>query len=317
MGSNSCSSDGTKKAPTTVASTATVGLKKTSKLVSTSKSVMYGRFLVVTGLAAVGAGLGYTAYHFMSNSEEQLAEGRFASIAERALSIAQLVIEEKKLTTDSLAHVAAAANPNAEAWPNVYIEGFEEIATSLRLVTEGQGVSFCPIVQPGGEEQTSFENFSYDLFENVRKFDNDPGVNGFGKGVYAYGNGPYGNESYPDTRYHQTSGWTYYGSPNDVLVPFIQSDQGYHPALMLNVHFEHNRGNTIDDIIRCSEERAASGDYRECGSITDLMWSVTNHDVDPGPAGIMFVPIYPKFDNITVRIFVIKTCFSFYQTSLD
>jgi hypothetical protein len=316
MGSNS-GSYGSKKAPTTVASTASAGSKKTPKLLRTSKAILYGRLLVVTGLAAVAAALGYTAYYLMSDSEEQFAEGRFESITERALSIAQLVVQEKKLTTDSLAHVAAAANPNAEAWPNVYIEGFEEIATSLRLITEGQGVSFCPIVQPGGEEQASFENFSYDLFENVRKFDNDPGVNGFGKGVYAYGDGPYGNESYPDTRYHQTSGWTYYGSQSDVLVPFIQSDQGYHPALMLNVHFEHNRGNTIDDIIRCSEERAASGDYRECGSITDLMWSVTNHDVDPGPAGIMFVPIYPKFDNMTVRIFAIMTSVSFYQTSLD
>jgi hypothetical protein len=281
---------------------------------------MWGRLLFVTVLIAVASVLGYLAYHLMSESEAHLAEERFYNTAERALRIAQVTMEEKKLTTDSLAHVAAAANPNAEAWPNVYIEGYEEIATSLRLVTEGQGISFCTIVQPGGEEQASFEEFSYDLFYNIRNLPNHTGVSEFGRGVYAY---DYSEApAYEDLRRPETSGWTYYQSPYDILVPFIQSDLGFHTALMLNVHFEKERGNTIDRVLDCSKERAESGDYRECGSITNLMWSPSNHDVDPGPASIMFVPIYPKFDNTTVSrqpiscISLVRTCLSFIYTSV-
>jgi hypothetical protein len=256
------------------------------------------------------------AYYLTTDAEENLAKGRFESIAERALSIAQLVLEEQKLTTDSLAHVAGAANPRAEEWPNVYIEGFEEISTSLRLVTEGQEIAFCPIVQPGGEEQASFEEFAYDFYENTREFPNDPGVSMFGKGIYSYG-----NESAPDNRYHDTSGVTYYDSPNNILVPAFQLDQGYHPALLLNVHFEAIRGDQIDEIMRCSEERAANGDYRECGSVTDMMHTSNSQHADPGPAALIFVPTYPKFDNLTVSLavlsFIFRSCIIRFKLTLS
>jgi hypothetical protein len=280
--------------------------KKTPEVFSTSKSVLYGRLLFVTGLAAVAASLGYLAFHLTTNAEENLAKGRFESIAERALSIAQLVLEEKKLTTDSLAHVAEATNPRAEEWPNVYIEGFEAISTSLRLVTEGQEIAFCPIVQPGGEEQASFEEFAYDFYENIRKFPDDPGVSMFGKGIFSYG-----NASAPDYRYHDTSGVTSYGSPSNILVPAFQLDQGYHPALLLNVHFEEVRGNQIDEITRCSEERAASGDYRECGSVSDMIHTSESQHADPGPAALLFSPTYPRFDNSTVSPAVLSFFFRF------
>jgi hypothetical protein len=240
------------------------------------------------------------AYHLATDAEEDLAKGRFDSIAERALSIARLVVDEKKLTTDSMAHVAAAGNPFAEVWPNVYIEGFEEISTSLRLVTEGQEIAFCPVVQPGGEEQAAFEEFAYNFYENIRNFDNDPGVYSFGKGIFSFG-----NSSAPDNRYHDKTGDTYYGSPNKILVPAFQLDQGYHPSLLLNVHFEQTRGNPIDEIMKCSGERAATRDYRECGSITDLMPKENSQHADPGPAALIFVPVYPKFDNSTVSIDVL------------
>lgn len=268
---------------------------KTPEVLKTSKSVAYGRLLFVTGLAAVAAGLGYLAFYFTTNAEVDMAQSRFESITERAISVAQMAMDEKKLTTDTLAHVAEAANPRAEEWPNVYIEGFEEISTSLRLVTEGQEIAFCPLVQPGGEEQASFEAFAYDFYENIRQWDNDPGVYSFGKGIFSFG-----NESAPDNRYHDVTGWTYYSSENYILAPAFQLDQGYHPSLLLNVHFEEVRGDMIDAIMICSEERAAAGDYRECGSVTDMMNTSKSQYADPGPGALLFVPTYPKFNDTTV-----------------
>ena len=71
---------------------------------------------------------------------------------------------------------------------------------------------------------------------------------------------------------------------------------------MLNVHFEQERGLRIDQALDCGDERAAAGDYRECGTISDLFWTPTNQDgVDPGPGLLIFSPIYPRYDNTTVR----------------
>ena len=278
--------------------------EKTPVALQTSKSVVYGRIVFVLVLVSTAAGLGYGSYHLMSEAETRAAENRFDSVATRALSIAQLVLEEKKKATDSLALMVGSSHPRADTgWPMVYMEGYEQIASSLGIVTEGS-LSFCPLVIPGGDEQAAFEDFAYNLFYNVQGFPNTTGVSDFGRGVFSYGSGEHGNETWDDGRFHITSGWTYHGSKRHVLVPFLQSDSGAHRALMLNVHFEHNRAAAIDNVMACSEERAASLDYhRECGSITDLMWSETSADVDPGPAGLFMDPIYPREDNTTVCSF--------------
>jgi len=291
---------------TTVSGGSNKTQKEESKALQTSKSVLYWRIAFCVFLAGTAAALGYGAYRFMRDAEERLARERFESISERALSVAQLVIEEKKKATDALALMMGSANPNADAWPNVYMQGYDAIATSLRIITQGS-LSFCPLVKPGGEEQASFEAFAYSFFENVQKFPEGAGESAFGQGVFGYGSGPYKNDTWPDGRFHITSGWTYHYSPREILVPFLQSDFGYHSALMLNVHFEHHRAKAIDNTLDCSEARAAAQDAtRECGSITDLMWSPTAAaDIVDGPAGIMMVPIYPRLDNWTITGFIL------------
>ena len=89
-------------------------------------------------------------------------------------------------------------------------------------------------------------------------------------------------------RFHITTGWTYHNSSRNILVPFLQSDLGAHPALMLNVNFEHNRAAVIDDVLQCSEERELTGDDRECAGISELMLSPTaQQDGQDGPAGLI------------------------------
>jgi hypothetical protein len=76
---------------------------------------------------------------------------------------------------------------------------------------------------------------------------------------------------------------------------------------MLNIHFEHIRAAALDNAIECSDLRKATLDYdMECGSITDFMWTETAADVDPGPAGMFMVPIYPRKDNTQVELVMIE-----------
>lgn len=273
---------------------------ESDELASSSRKIRYGRFFFVLVLLVAAAVLGYGAYTLIASAESQMASDRFDSISERALSVAQYVIEEKKQATDALALMMGSAHPNASVgWPMVALEGYEQIASSLRIITDGS-LSFCPIVVPGGEEQRLFEEYAYDLFAK-EGYPAITGVSEFGKGIFSFGEGEFRDQNWQDGRFHITSGWTYHNSSRDILVPFLQSDFGPHPSLMLNVHFEHRRAAVIDGILSCAEEREVAGDYRECGGITDLMWSATiAEDVNDGPAGLMIVPIYPRLDNTTV-----------------
>ncbi|KAG7369705.1 PAS domain containing protein [Nitzschia inconspicua] len=276
-----------------------------AQLASSSRKIKCGRFLFVLVLLVAAAVLGFGAYHIMDSAQTQMASDRFDSISDRALSVAQYVLEEKKRATDALALMMGSAHPNANVgWPMVALEGYEQIASSLGIVTNGS-LSFCPIVIPGAEEQRLFEEFAYDLFEK-NGFPPNTGISNFGKGIFSFGTGEFGNETWDDGRFHITSGWTYHNSSNNILVPFLQSEYGPHPSLMLNIHFEHNRAAAIDGIIKCSEERALTRDYRECGYMTDLMWSATvAGEVPAGPAGLMISPIYPRLDNTTLTGFIV------------
>jgi hypothetical protein len=277
-----------------------------AQLASSSRKIKFGRLLFGLVLIVAAAVLGYGAYSLMDTAQKQMASHRFDSITERAFSVTQYVIEEKKRAADALALMMGSAHPNASVgWPMVALEGYTQIASSLSIITKGT-LNFCPMVKPGGQEQQLFEAYAYELFAK-EGYPNTTGVSDFGKGIFSFGTGELGNETWEDGRFHITSGWTYHNSSRDILVPFLQSDYGPHPALMLNVHFEHRRAAVIDAIMTCSEDRDLSGDYRECGGITDLIWSPTiAEDVEAGPAGLFIIPIYPRLDNTTVSTWLKK-----------
>ena len=180
----------------TTGTTSSSSPRRKDRRTASSRNVKYGRLLFVLVLAVAAAILGFGSYRLMANAQRQMASDRFDSIAERALAVAQYVIEEKKKATDSLALMIANTHPNASSYPMVALSGYTEIASSLRIVTEGS-LSYCPIVIPGGEEQTSFEEFAYELFAK-EGFANHTGESDFGRGIYSYGDGQYGNETYED-----------------------------------------------------------------------------------------------------------------------
>ena len=140
----------------------------------------------------------------------------------------------------------------------------------------------------------------------------------FGKGLYGFGTGEFQNVTYPDYRYpivknNQNNYWTKHGIDiNNIRVPFVQSDYGNHSALMLDVSFEANRAEAIQTIIECSNRRIVENDVDgniDCTSITNMIWTPTNaKEVAAGPGGIIFSPIYPRNDNLTVRYSICIVC---------
>jgi hypothetical protein len=261
-----------------------------------ASAVWAGRIFFVIVLSSVGAVLGFTAHHFLTNAETDLAESQFESIADRALNEASGIARRRRWSSVTMASVASEMNPNADDWPFVTMTGFERIVQNLLRSSSGVDMGFVPFVKP--EEAAEWENFAYDFYHNSRDppFPNTTGLSSFGKGIWAIDR----TNDAPDFRYHDTDGSTTYDSPNNILTPVFHTDEGANPLLMFNVHYQETRGFAIDDMIECSKQRALMEeptDEHKCGVITSRL-NVVKHNFRPGAA--IFQPIYPANNPTTV-----------------
>lgn len=223
---------------------------------------------------------------FLTNTEKDLGETHFESIADRALDTALEIVLRKRLGTVSMASITSYQFPDTESWPFVIINGYEAISSNLIETSSGREMGFCPFVTP--EQLPLFEEFAYEYYEE--QFPSGAATSSFGKGVF--GVNPALNTT--DKRYHETDGSTYYDSPNKVFAPILQHNLGNHPALMLNLHFQETRGTLIDNLITCSKTN-----YDECTSITDML-ILTSQEVEPGPGALIMQAIYPANNETTL-----------------
>jgi len=275
----------------------------------TKRNIQVGRIVLVVVLLVSAALLGAGGYLLMDAAESRLAKNRFTSIVQRAEANANWVIMQKKQASDALASMYGTANPDASEWPFVYMEGYQEIATKLKLITKGT-LNFCPIVIGFGEgsQQKAFEEYWYDLYDKWG-YPNTTGVSAFGKGIYGFGYDVINNQAWPDFHYPVLTNYTQHGlpNPNNIMVPFVQSDYGIHTALMLDVQFQLDRFVTTKTVMDCSEERKSLQDAAmDCGSITDMIWQPTKaDDVKAGPTGLYYSPIYPRNDPFEVTGFIL------------
>ena len=270
------------------------------KQVEIARAVWTSRLMFASALVVVAAILGFLAYYFFTKSEDNLATTQFYSIAERALSHAVDTTRLKRLGTITMATVIGNAQPNADDWPFVILEGYEEAASRLVATISGDGIGFAPIVKP--DQLAQFEEFAYDAYYNVLGYPNDTAVSSFGIGVWGRDLQGTLNITAEDGKYHELTMFpnatTTYGSPFQVFTPVLQhSDGATARPLMLNLHYEVLRGETIDNIIRCSEQDKVDNPDVECGQISDLLLLTQRQE----PAGLFMQPIYPNKNRTKVR----------------
>jgi len=308
--------------------------------------LLTARILFVLCLCTVAAVLGYLAYLFLRKSERELAVTQFVSLSKRALNDARKVTLRMRNGAITLASLYSNAHPDATVgWPNVAIDGFNEISSYLVETVAGMGFGFAPIVYPS--ERESFEEFAYDYYQTKRRppFESSEsvGVSSFGKGVYgsldfapaSVKNATAGD----DGRYHDMSGTTSWGSSYQFLVPMFQLESPGAPSLrMKNMHNDVTTGQVIDGIKRCSDvhenehiyyadhddDDDDDGSQRhqhvsiggrhgskavECSGISDpkFFYSQTGNQ---GPGAVIMDPIFPANDPTVVRCFfyVIRVC---------
>jgi hypothetical protein len=265
-----------------------------------SRAVARGRILFLLCLLAVAGVLSTVFFFVLKQSETELAEGQYDSIADRALDTAFQIAQRKRLGTITMASLAGNANPNADDWPFVTIYGYEDTATKLIETSAGREMGFAPLVTP--DQLEAFEAFAYKYYYEDRglPFPNTTALSPFGRGVWGAGG---------EGKYHETDGSTYYNSPNKIFAPILHLNDGAHAALMLNLRFEETRGTAIDNIMDCSNKLADKPDA-ECGAITDVL-ILTSQEVEPGPGALIMQPIYPGKNSTVVSTMTRGVCFCY------
>jgi hypothetical protein len=264
--------------------------------------ILLVRVAFLTFLCLVAVVFGFMADYFLTEGEKALADKQFDSITDRALDTAVEITRRKRLGAISMASVVSHAHPDLDAWPFVTVFGYEDISTKLVGTSSGRTMGFVPLVKPYQLE--AFEAFAYKFFDQDRNppFPEGTAQSSFGKGVW--GVNPMLNTS--DNRYHELpNSTTSYGSPNRIFTPLLQHNLGPHAALMLNLHGEKTRGQAIDSLMACADERANEENATirkgiECIAITDIL-SLTSQEKPPGPGALIMQPIYPARDDKVVR----------------
>jgi hypothetical protein len=169
----------------------------------------------------------------------------------------------------------------------VAIPSFETISQDAARAAYGGDMGFFPKVWP--HQVAAFEEFAYDYFYNTRvpPFPNGTGATShFGQGIWAEDLGF--NTS--DHRFHDTEGQTtWWESPNKILFPLLQHSQGGFFALMLNYHSIQFKGDALDTMLDCTDERKRTQDLEmDCGVVTSIFsWA---------PDSFILHPIYPASD---------------------
>jgi hypothetical protein len=198
-------------------------------------------------------------------------------------------------------------NPNADQWPYIEWQGFEDLANKMLETSRGEDMGFVPFVDPAN--LTQFEEFALGVYQKIG-LPNDTAVRDWGFGVWAR-NG----SADPGISYHDTTAATTYGSPYTLIAPLMRTDEGAHPVLMFNAHSQASPGIAIDSILACSERRKEKYQDQieaekevlvdtyptmppnQCGAFTDIFNSPKLGRWTVGT----FNPIYPKNDPLDVR----------------
>jgi hypothetical protein len=262
---------------------------------SRASAIQTTRILLCVTLLILAAVLGVCVYFFFTAPEEKLALEQFESIANRAKAYARQTTELKRLGVITMATMISIAHPNADDWPFVLVDGYDEIASRWVQTISGDGIGMAPLVTPS--ELSEFESFAYDSYYGTTLgYPNTTAVSGFGRGVWAKDVAGTFHVEAADEKYHEGTihpdGSTTYGSRYKIFAPILQHSDGADAnPLMLNLHSEKHRGQTIDSIIACTLNYTSNTNStkQECGQMTDLLL-LTQRKM---PASLIMQPIFP------------------------
>jgi hypothetical protein len=169
------------------------------KTIFRRKNVLRAALLVsLMAAALICAGL---AYKQLSDSEQEVAEKTYESIANSATLGAKTITERKLQGSEVMATLLSWSVPDVESWPMIDIAGYIPISNSVAKLTDSTTQSLMVFVQP--DFIPLFETHTKAMYVKHGR-PSTAGVSDFGFGIWKPDMGD--SPMYEDARLHDTTG---------------------------------------------------------------------------------------------------------------
>jgi hypothetical protein len=169
------------------------------KTIFKGKNVLRAALVVsLMAAASICAGL---AYKKLSDSEQEVAEKTYESIANSATLGAKTITERKLQGSEVMATLLSWSVPDVESWPLIDIAGYIPISNSVAKLTDSTTQSLMVFVKP--DSIPLFEAHTKAVYVKQGR-PITAGVSKFGFGVWKPDKGD--PPMYEDKRLHDTTG---------------------------------------------------------------------------------------------------------------
>ena len=252
---------------------------------------LFLRSVFVVSLVAAAAVCGFVAFRVIRNLEQEVGAQTYESVANSALTTAQEISLRKIQGGDIMATILSYAFPYKEAWPFVALDGYEVIAGKVANMSSSSSQIVAAVVTP--EQREDFETFAQNIY-TTHGYPETAGYSDFGFGIWTEDNE---TSPYDDGRVHDVNGTVSPQSDRNILIPLYQHNLLTANSIMANLHSIPAQGHALARILDCADEHASlDSPSPACGFITDFTQLIRR----PGPACIIFKPIYPMNDQTVV-----------------
>ncbi|GAX27936.1 hypothetical protein FisN_21Hh286 [Fistulifera solaris] len=261
---------------------------------------LFLRLVFVASLVTAAAVCGLVAFRVIRNLEQEVGEQTYESVANSALTTAQEISLRKIQGGDIMATILSYAFPNKDAWPFVALDGYEVIAGKVANMSASSSQIVAAIVLP--EQRADFETFAQNLYRS-NNYPETSGFSDFGFGAWAEDNE---TSPYDDGRVHDVNGTVSPQSDRDILIILYQHNLVTANSIMANLHSIPVQGHALVQILDCVDKYATEETPApQCGFITDFTELIRR----PGPACMIFKPIYPQNDQTSAVAFAGTTMY--------
>lgn len=245
------------------------------------------RGVLILSLVAAIAICSTLAYTQLQSTEENVGIQTYQSIALSATSGAVAITKRKFQGSEVMATLMAELFPDASDWPFVSLDGYIPISQKVASLSSSGTQAFMVVVDPS--EARAFENHTKEVYRLQGRPDT-AGYSDFGYGIWKRD----GNETkaYPDGRIPDMDGSNSWGGTRDKMVILTMHNSPGASSLLLNLYALKSRGIHIESIFDCVDAHTDNTTSPSCPVVTDMLELV----VKPGPAGLLFQPIFPKND---------------------
>lgn len=240
------------------------------------------RLTLVSSLLVAAVACAVLSYIVLSDTERDVGVYAYESIAASALINARSITMRKVQGSEVMATVLSYEVRNASQWPFIRVDGYIPIASAVAALSASTTQSLMVFVDP--EEATSFEEHTQQVYKEQGRPE-DAGVNEFGFGIWK-------NDPETNQRVHDISGETDWNGPSKILAPLMMHHRPGAGSLMYNVYSEADRGIQLESMFDCVARHDDPSVSPSCTAITDML----ELKVRPGPAGLLFRPIFPVND---------------------